>query len=338
MNKPLQWPGRACGVLATFACLYAISRYSYPLFHAIAEMATVAVGFGLFAFTWNTRKLHENHFFLFLGSGFLFAAVIGLLHTIAYKGMGIFRGYDANLPTQLWIAMRYLEAGTFLGAFLFLRGKVNPRAFLAGFAAVTAVLASAIFGRVFPDCFVEGAGLTPFKVGSEFVIAIALLAANVLLYRHRSRFDRKVLHYLCAANFAGAAAEMGFTLYVDVYGLANLAGHFLRLVSVYLVYRAIIEIGLARPFDLLFRDLRASNDAQEKLIAELTDALEQVRTLKGMLPICASCKKIRDDQGYWEHVEVYIRDRSEAEFSHSICPECAHRLYPQYAGGDPADP
>jgi hypothetical protein len=188
---------------------------------------------------------------------------------------------------------------------------------------------------VFPDCFVEGTGLTPFKVGSEFVIAIALLAVNGLLHRHRGRFDRRVLHFLYAANFAGAAAEMGFTLYVDVYGLSNLAGHFLRLTAIYLVYRAIIDIGLARPFDVLFRDLQASHDAQGKLIAELKDALGQVTTLKGMLPICASCKKIRNDKGYWEQVEVYIRDRSEAEFSHAICPDCSVRLYPEYVTADP---
>lgn len=61
---------------------------------------------------------------------------------------------------------------------------------------------------------------------------------------------------------------------------------------------------------------------------EKEKALEEIKTLKGFLPICASCKKIRDDQGYWNQIESYIRDHSEAEFSHSICPECAKTLYP----------
>jgi hypothetical protein len=60
---------------------------------------------------------------------------------------------------------------------------------------------------------------------------------------------------------------------------------------------------------------------------ELQKALSELKTLSGLLPICASCKKIRDDNGYWNQIEAYIRDRSEAEFSHSICPECAKRLY-----------
>ena len=66
---------------------------------------------------------------------------------------------------------------------------------------------------------------------------------------------------------------------------------------------------------------------REKLLVELQETMAQVKILRGILPICASCKKIRDDQGYWETVEVYIRDHSEADFSHSICPECAKILY-----------
>jgi len=64
-----------------------------------------------------------------------------------------------------------------------------------------------------------------------------------------------------------------------------------------------------------------------RLNAELQDALKKVQTLSGLLPICASCKKIRDDQGYWQQVEVYIRDHSDVEFSHGLCPDCVKSLY-----------
>jgi DNA-binding NtrC family response regulator len=70
-------------------------------------------------------------------------------------------------------------------------------------------------------------------------------------------------------------------------------------------------------------------EEREKLIIQLQEALAQIKTLNGMLPICASCKKIRDDQGYWEQVEVYITEHTDAEFSHSICPDCAQKLYPE---------
>ncbi len=69
---------------------------------------------------------------------------------------------------------------------------------------------------------------------------------------------------------------------------------------------------------------------REKLIHELRDALSQVRTLRGLLPICSSCKRIKNEKGQWEYMETYIRDRSQADFSHGICPECAQKLYPEY--------
>lgn len=88
-----------------------------------------------------------------------------------------------------------------------------------------------------------------------------------------------------------------------------------------------------------YRDERARADAMNRRISKnleelqqtnraLANALSEVKTLSGLLPICASCQKIRDDRGYWDRIETYIQAHSEATFSHSLCPECAQRLYP----------
>ncbi|HMQ52375.1 MAG TPA: histidine kinase N-terminal 7TM domain-containing protein [Anaerolineae bacterium] len=84
---------------------------------------------------------------------------------------------------------------------------------------------------------------------------------------------------------------------------------------------------------IIFRDITARKQLesdQAKLIDSLQRALGQVKTLRGLLPICANCKKIRDDQGYWQDVAVYVRDHTEAEFSHGICPDCMQELYPDF--------
>ena len=73
---------------------------------------------------------------------------------------------------------------------------------------------------------------------------------------------------------------------------------------------------------------KAAEAKKEILISDLKKTLEEVTALRGLLPICASCKKIRDDKGYWNQIETYISNHSEAEFSHSICPECVKKLYP----------
>ena len=70
--------------------------------------------------------------------------------------------------------------------------------------------------------------------------------------------------------------------------------------------------------------------ARLRMIHELQEALTRVKTLSGLLPICAGCKKIRDDKGYWQQVETYIKEHSDADFTHGLCPDCFERLYPQY--------
>lgn len=90
--------------------------------------------------------------------------------------------------------------------------------------------------------------------------------------------------------------------------------------------------------EMLLRSIRYAmerkriENEKEQVIAELQEALAKVKLLSGMLPICCSCKKIRDDKGYWQQIESYIKRHSEAEFSHGICPECSMKLYPELYG------
>ena len=99
---------------------------------------------------------------------------------------------------------------------------------------------------------------------------------------------------------------------------------------------------LTKPFDA--GELRARVEVGRRMIemrfqlaekvVELEQALEQVRTLRGIVPICANCKNVRDDQGYWNRVETYLNQHTEAEFSHAVCPDCMKRLYPQFKDDD----
>lgn len=89
---------------------------------------------------------------------------------------------------------------------------------------------------------------------------------------------------------------------------------------------------LADRLIVTFNDITERKQMEEALEEErrrLQKALDEVTTLRGIVPICANCKKIRDDQGFWNQVEVYVRDHTEAEFSHGICPECEKTLYPE---------
>ena len=95
----------------------------------------------------------------------------------------------------------------------------------------------------------------------------------------------------------------------------------------YIIFSLVICILLILIVVFSLRMDKAAKE-RENIILELQDALAEVITLRGIIPICASCKKVRDDKGYWSQIESYIRDHSEADFSHGICPECAKKLYP----------
>lgn len=81
--------------------------------------------------------------------------------------------------------------------------------------------------------------------------------------------------------------------------------------------------------------IRRLQKERDEVIANLEDALAEVKRLSGLLPICSACRRVRDDHGYWKQVETYISERSEATFSHGICPECLERLYPDAASDGP---
>jgi hypothetical protein len=309
--------------IGVIALLLLSKSYSYILFHNIVETLSIMVAFSVFVLVWNSRSFIENDYYIFIGISFLFVAIVDFIHTLAYFGMGVFTGYGRDLPTQLWIIARYIQTASFLVALVFINRKLNKPLVFTVFSLVTAGSISLAFFRMFPACFIDGQGLTVFKIASEYIICAIYTVSIYGLFKNRQYFDNEVFSLLVAAVTANILEELSFTLYIDVYGFFNMLGHFLKVASFFLVYKGIIGIGLKKPYAFMFRELKQREEALRK-------ALNEVKTLRGIIPICAGCKKIRDDKGYWNQVESYVRDHSDAEFSHGICPECAKKLYPAF--------
>lgn len=222
--------------------LYLSSLYNFLLFHSLAELFSIVIAGAIFVLAWNFRRFYKDSFLFFIGTAFLFTGVIDLLHTLAYRGMGIFQEYDANLPTQLWIAARYLQSFSLLISPLFIGRKMKTALIQAGFLLATSLLLLSIFAwNIFPTGYIEGSGLTPFKLISEYVIILGLITAGVLLIRSRHLIDRKVLRLLLLSVGFTVAAELAFTLYSNVYGISNLVGHYFKIFAFFLIYKAVIE-------------------------------------------------------------------------------------------------
>ena len=243
--------------------LFYISRHNFLLFHTLAELFSVAVGWSVFLLVWNTRAFLRNDALLFLGIAYFFIALLDLTHTLAYSGMNIFASVkDANPATQLWIAARGLEAASLFAYSLMLGRVFVMPVVLAVLSAITsALLLSILVWDIFPVCHIEGQGLTTFKIVAEYVICAVLAAAMLNVTRRRGKLEPGIYHLLIMSMALTIMAELTFTLYVDVFGISNVAGHFLKIVSFFLIYLALVRFALKRPYHTLFRQLAQEREA-----------------------------------------------------------------------------
>jgi signal transduction histidine kinase len=239
-----------------------VSKQNYLLFHSLAETFSIVIAFCIFIIAWNSRRLLENGYLLFLGIAYLFVGGLDLIHTLAYPGMGVFPGQTTDLATKLWIGARYSESLSLFLAPLFIGRRVKIELALAAYLAAAALFLGSVFQwDIFPTCFVEGQGLTTFKKVSEYGISLFLLGSAVGLLRRRRYFDPGIVMLLVLSILITIASELAFTFYTHAFGLFNLVGHYFKIVSFYLIYKALIETGLRQPYNLLFRELRQREQA-----------------------------------------------------------------------------
>jgi signal transduction histidine kinase len=283
MEKPKFLSGRIkiaaiiAGLTVSIVALFLISQNNYLLFHGIVEVFAIAIAVAIFVIAWNSRGIMENNYLLFLGIAFLFVAEFSLLHTLAYRGMGVFPTYGANLATQLWIITRYIFSISLLVAVLFVCRKIHVGFTFAIYTVISILLLTSVFyWENFPQAYVEGSGLTLFKISSEYVIAGILGSSIIALFKYRNELGRRIVNPIMVSMALSIAAEMAFTLYVDTYGITNVIGHLLIVVSFYLIYKALVETALSKPYQFLFRSLKQSEKKLANRAEELTQTNRQL--------------------------------------------------------------
>ena len=254
---------------------YLTSLYSYLLFHSIIEIISIVISGGIFIVGWHSRKYMNSSFFLVVGISFLFISIIDLLHTLAYSGMGIFLEFDANLPTQLWIVARYWQALSYLFASMVIKKKIKANYLFVSYIIIILILLTTIFQGFFPVCYIEGSGLTPFKIISEYAIDTILFVTLIVLYKHKDEFAEKLFLLIVISIIATMISELAFTFYISVFGFSNFIGHIFKIIAFFFVYKAIIELGIVSPFDLLFRKLKLSEESSIEKANQLEQAYSE---------------------------------------------------------------
>jgi PAS domain S-box-containing protein len=239
------------------AFLLLISYYSYPLFHGLGEIFTVAVAFSIFAISWSSRRFIDNSFLVHIGSALLFVAFADVLHVFAYKGIGIIPGSSNDMATQLWLAARLLTGIAFISAALLVNRKITPRVIFFSYFVMTVILTTSIVRwRSFPVSYVDGVGLTAFKIYAEYAVMVAYLAAIMLLQYHKSKFEARFVKLIILSLSLMVMSELFFTHYLSPFDISNLIGHLLKVVAYYFLYLAIVETGLMKPYRVLFKNLK----------------------------------------------------------------------------------
>lgn len=271
-NRPTHIAAALSGLSVAVCGLLLVSHYAgFLIFHCLVESINITIAGVIFAVFWNTRRIIGNDgFFTFLGAGYLAMAVINGLHMFAFRGMGVFYDSTPNTATQLWIAAQTIETFTLLAGIVTIHRPVRTNLVIAGYGSAVLIACLTIFlWKCFPTCYVEGQGLTPFKRYAEYSFAALVAFTSLMLFHQRRHFPTSVFLPLLFALFMYIGAELMFTVYVNVYGDAITIGHLLKLVSILLIYRALIEVGLRHPYQLMFHNLTLSRDALRKANRDL---------------------------------------------------------------------
>jgi serine phosphatase RsbU (regulator of sigma subunit) len=259
--------------VALLALLYLARLHSYLLFHTLAEIVFIVVCLSVLVMAWSLRQFLDDDFAVFLGIGLWTVAALQIVHVVDYPGLGLISN-SPDPPTQVWLGARLLLAGSFIVATFFIGRRMRAGVVLACFAAYAALLLSSVYWwHLFPESLLEGSGLTPLKKASEYIICLLFLVAIALIWRQRSRLPYQSWRLLLAALVASIAAELWFTLYHSPATWPNMIGHLFLVASALLIFRAVVDDGLARPHALAVTNLREAESMHRRLEQALVPSL-----------------------------------------------------------------
>jgi PAS domain S-box-containing protein len=257
-------------IIATivFPAFVIFSNRDYQFVIIIIELVSIGVSIAIFSLVWNARRNAKDSFLVTIGLSFLFTAGMDAIFTYSLIYGTLLHEFTFNQSIQIWIVARYFQSITLIIAMLLIgrsltrNGKHDAAVIAIPFAAITTILVlSVLEWHNFPVCDVLMGGYTPFKIASEYVISAIFIAGLLIIARKRGLIDPSVRAFLLIAQFLLIAGELSFAISGSVFVLTNFLGFYFRFVSVYFVYMAIVVVGIIRPFDLLFHNLKQSEQA-----------------------------------------------------------------------------
>ncbi|MBF0309677.1 MAG: PAS domain S-box protein [Magnetococcales bacterium] len=224
---------------------------NFLVFHAIVEFVICLVGLILSVIAWNTFHFSRNIVLVHLATGFVWIVALELLHILAHKGMNLLSSETVPFPSsQIWVTARFEESLLYLVAFRFAH-RFSSRQISLALGVLTGAALFLIFTGHFPSTFREPEGLTSFKIFSEYAIIAVFLSSIVALQPERSPLDPFQSRLLQLSILGAVLAEIFFTLYKSPSDLFGIVGHLVKLLSVWILFEAVVLDLLRRPFQNL---------------------------------------------------------------------------------------
>ncbi len=239
-------------VLASAFLVY-ISTVNFLLFHTLVELFAIVVAIILSVVAWHTYSFSKNHFLMFLGTGYFWVAILDLMHTLSFPELNLVEAVTVNTTTQFWISARYSEAILLLVSPFYLTRSVKSL-YVTGFFGAGSLLSYLLVSYdLFPQTFIEGQGLTPFKIVSEYIIIALLVLAILNLVRKRRELNKRICKLIVLSIVFTIISEMFFTLYENMSSNEIVAGHVSKLFSFWFIFIAIVRSTLTEPYQVMAR-------------------------------------------------------------------------------------
>lgn len=253
------------------------------LLHSLIEILTISIALAIFMVAWNARNFIGYNYLLLLGIAYLFVAILDGFALISYSEIRISYCPNYNITSQLWIAARYVESISLLLASQFIDRNIPVKLTFLGYAAIAGLLVWLVaLPNFFPGCHLQNISIMAFKQTNKYIIILILILAAWQFFRQRQHFHPRIGIYLQGSIVLTILSEI---LLVNASVLiehpVHIGGHLLKFLSYYLIYKAIVKIGLSQPYILLFKDLKkreeelsVAHSLQEQRVRERTKQLQ----------------------------------------------------------------
>jgi len=273
-----------------------MEHYNYLIFHTTVEAITIFTSFIMATVILLAKEyLKKNAFISIIGVAFFYVASLDFLHLLSYSGMPFFLSYGTNLPTSLWIAARYIQSFAMLiGMIYWVKSRTISfyRTNLVFLFATLLAISSILLWQNFPKCYVDGVGLTQFKIFSEYIIMIIYIV-SLSLFIFKKNTGIKLRIFLLIFTISQILLGALFTLYLSPFSWSNTVGHIFKLIGSVALAIIIIDTAFKSPHMVLFERIRKSERKLRNIV--FTDSLTG---LKNNLFLGEYKKKLNDPNNH----------------------------------------